>query len=321
MATAAGPEFARISWHRVGVSGTLISLFLMMLAAGINGRLLHGAGDGLFLAGAAAVALGIHQVVRDHRTPNWWLVWPVLGLLLMGAFDAIDQMAARQVAALFYVAFLFAGLTQPRGRSLLLLPLALVGLFEVLGLPIHESAVRLCAAGFGWAVTAELPALMLRRLVQQQKVLKSNAETDALTGLRNRHGLEQLLADTSGDAFLVLLDLDHFKRYNDTFGHLAGDRVLADFAAMLLRQSRTQDFVIRYGGEEFLIVLIGVDQRVAERIVARWADVWSSNPYGITFSAGITDSSGPDSLARADALLYAAKSAGRNRIKVEISPR
>ena len=320
MATATGPEFARISWHRVGAIGTLIGLFLMMLAGAINGDLFHDVADGAFLVGGAVLVFVLHRNVHDHRSPNWWFVWPVLGLLLISLFRVIDPHGSAQVAGLFYVIFLFSGITQPRGRSLLLIPLALYALFNILSLSVPDPRVRLCAAAFGWAVSAELPALILRRLVLQQKVLETNAETDALTGLRNRHGLEQLLADTRGDAFLVLLDLDHFKRYNDSHGHLAGDRVLADFAAMLLRQSRTKDYVIRYGGEEFLIVLTGVDQRMAERIVARWADVWSSNPYGITFSAGITDSSGPESLGRADALLYAAKSAGRNRIKVEVAP-
>lgn len=321
MAKSVEPEFGRVSWHRVGANGSFIGLFLMMLAAAFNGRLFDNAVDGLFLLGSAAAVLAIHHLVHGHRSPNWWFLWPVLGLLLINVFRLADPVAAGQVAGLFYVLFLFAGLTQPRGRSLVLIPPSLITLFVILHPTVHDPWVRLCAAAFGWAVSAELPALILRRLVAQQKVLETNAETDALTGLRNRHGLEQLLKDTRGDAFLVLMDLDHFKRYNDTYGHLAGDQVLVDFAAMLLRQSRSKDFVIRYGGEEFLIVLTGVDQRMAERIVARWADVWSSNPYRITFSAGITDSSGPDSLARADSLLYAAKSAGRNRIKVEIGPR
>jgi diguanylate cyclase (GGDEF)-like protein len=320
MAAAAGPEFGRISWHRVGASGSCIGLFLMMLAAAVNGRLWDNPVDALFLLGGVGVTFGLFHLVHGHRSPNWWFLWPVLGLVLIGLFRLADPVAAGQVAGLFYVLFLFSGLTQPRGRSLVLVPPSLIILFFILHHTVPDPRVRLCAAAFGWAVSAELPALILRRLIAQQKVLETNAETDALTGLRNRHGLEELLVETEGDAFLVLLDLDHFKRYNDTFGHLAGDQLLADFAAMLLRQSRTKDFVIRYGGEEFLIVLTGVDQRMAERIVARWADVWSTNQYGITFSAGITDSSGPESLARADALLYAAKSAGRNRIKVEVAP-
>ena len=322
MATAAGPEFARIGWHRVGAIGTLIGLGLMTLAAGIVGQLFHGFADIAFLLGSVAVVLVVHRLVREHRSPLHWLVWPVLGLVLINVFNLVDPRAAQQIAGLNYVVFLFAGLTQPRFRSLWMLPLALWGLTQILELhSTNEYVVRLFSAAFGWLVTAELPALMLRRLVQQQKVLEVSAETDALTGLRNRHGLEQLLEATRGSAFLVLLDLDHFKQYNDTYGHLAGDQVLADFAAMLLRQSRTRDVVIRYGGEEFLIVLTGVDQRMAERIVARWADVWSNNPYGITFSAGITDSDGQEALGRADALLYAAKSAGRNRIKVQLAPR
>lgn len=321
MATAAGPEFARVSWHRIGAAGTLVGLGLMMVAGGLTGRLLAGPADGVFFAGGVAAVLLIHHLVRGSRSPGWWFIWPVVGLALVNLFHVVDPQAAQQIAGLIYVVFLFAGLTQPRGRALLMLPLALYGLAELLDQSASATAARVCVAAFGWAVTAELPALMLRRLVQQQRVLQVSAETDALTGLRNRHGLEQLLATTSGEAFLVLLDLDHFKRYNDTYGHLAGDQVLAEFAGMLKRQSRSKDVVIRYGGEEFLIVLTGVDQQTAEGIVARWADAWSSNPFGITFSAGITNSGGVEALARADELLYAAKSAGRNRIQVGLAGR
>ena len=318
MSTTTEPELAHVHWHRLGAVGTLSTLIIISVAALVQ--------SGLDLAGIVVLTLAVcavpavHAVVRRHRSARWWILWPVWGIAALGLFGAADPKAATLVPGLFFVQFLYTGLTQPRGRSLLLLPLALVALWEVLDLSTGATVIRLAVAALALTTAAELPALILRRVAQQQKVLETSAETDALTGLRNRHGLEQLLQQMEGESFLVLLDLDHFKRYNDRFGHLAGDRVLADFAAMLLRQTRTGDVVIRYGGEEFLIVLSGVDIALATRIVARWATVWNANKYGITFSGGITNSTGEESLGRADKLLYAAKAAGRNRVEVGLVP-
>ncbi len=318
MAPPPGPEFSRLSWHRVGAVGTLASLVIMGLA-GLSGRLLTGISDAVFLVCAALAVLVVLRLVRRYRTPWAWLVWPGLGLALINVFHLVDPSAAKLVTGLTFLVFLFAGLTQPQGRSLFLVPLALYGQYRIIDVGLAESAVRLCVAAFGWTTTAELPALMLRRLVQQQRVLAINAETDALTGLRNRFGLEELLAELTGRAYLVLIDLDHFKRYNDTFGHLAGDALLADFAALLLRLTRSTDVVVRYGGEEFLVVLTGVDLEVVRRIAGRWSESWSQTVYDVTFSAGITDLTGSEALLRADVNLYAAKSTGRNRVVVSLA--
>ena len=140
-----------------------------------------------------------------------------------------------------------------------------------------------------------------------------------LTSARNRHGLTGLLTRMRGHAFVVILDLDHFKVYNDTFGHLAGDQVLADFAAMLARESRHTDMVIRYGGEEFLVILSEVNPVTAEQIMQRWRTTWGRHPSGTTFSGGMTDLDGDHALARADLSLYAAKAAGRARTITDLS--
>ncbi len=169
------------------------------------------------------------------------------------------------------------------------------------------------------SLAAELPAYLLRHLAAQQKILTRNAGTDSLTGAQNRRGLEDLLDRMQGRAFLVIVDLDDFKRYNDTFGHLAGDKVLVEFSAMLHEETRRNDVVVRYGGEEFLIVLADANQRRAELVVERWAKAWRRNGSGITFSAGVTDLEGAEALRRADTSLYAAKAAGRARSVVSLS--
>ena len=150
------------------------------------------------------------------------------------------------------------------------------------------------------------------------------AREDALTGAINRRGLNDALpiefarAQRSGEPLtLVMIDLDHFKRYNDRRGHPAGDAVLRGAAQAWLKQLRPTDMLARYGGEEFTLVLPGTDTRQAEQLVQR---LRASVPDRQTFSAGIAGWDGREGavevLQRADAALLQAKKAGRNRTMV-----
>lgn len=170
------------------------------------------------------------------------------------------------------------------------------------------------------------------------------ASTDPLTGLPNRRFLEILAAQPPGrrreDARAVLMvDIDHFKRVNDRFGHDLGDEVLRAVADAIARTVRTDDFPIRYGGEEFLIVLARADRDIAQAVAERLRrnvgaiDRRRFNiPWPLTVSVGVavTDPAGSgitgpgvsaaeplDTLiTRADAALYRAKSSGRDRVVV-----
>ena len=164
------------------------------------------------------------------------------------------------------------------------------------------------------------------RQVHAKAVVAANA--DVLTGLSNRrHGL-QLLQDgltqsASWPLCVAMLDLDHFKQFNDDFGHAGGDRVLCDFARQMQATIRREDGAARLGGEEFLLILpaAGMAQACAiiERLLLR---VRGARPLaeaalrGYTFSAGVTQAVWGESadglLQRADAALYAAKAAGRD---------
>lgn len=158
---------------------------------------------------------------------------------------------------------------------------------------------------------------------------------DALTHLLNRRFLpavltrEMALARRSGMPFaLLLLDLDHFKKINDTHGHAAGDLVLQQAADLAVSSVRAGDFVFRYGGEEMLVVLVEVDRnqalQVAETIRQRFAAeplrVGDGQTSSVTASIGIATYNGhPDyetMLKDADGALYEAKEAGRNRCVV-----
>lgn len=171
-------------------------------------------------------------------------------------------------------------------------------------------------------------------LQEKNQLLEELAVTDGLTGLYNRKKFDEILADQfarfsrNHRQFAVLmLDLDNFKSINDNYGHVVGDAVLADVAAILKQSVRAIDYVARYGGEEFVIVLVetALDAAldIAERIrsVVEIHRVDASNELiAVTVSLGVTHSresdDGPEeALARADHALYAAKRAGRNQVQ------
>lgn len=164
--------------------------------------------------------------------------------------------------------------------------------------------------------------------------LHRQAETDVLTGLTNRRGGQRLLERLHRQAVekrcysILIGDIDHFKLINDTFGHEAGDCVLKLLAELLTRQMRKNDGIIRWGGEEFLVVLpctlIKDAEALGERLRQQVADQ-SFNVGGrnlaITISLGVSMCRGDDAsfcntILRADEALYRAKNEGRNRIAV-----
>ena len=176
------------------------------------------------------------------------------------------------------------------------------------------------------AVLDELRALN-HRLQGDKVVAEEQALTDTLTGLRNRRALDLALEGLGPEPMAVVhLDLDRFKEVNDALGHAAGDHLLAEVGRRLMAHSRREDFVARIGGDEFVILMPGMDRdevalsRVATILVTLGEAVeWRGIGLSVGASAGVILSamapglSGPDLLARADAMLYAAKRAGRGQ--------
>lgn len=154
------------------------------------------------------------------------------------------------------------------------------------------------------------------------------ARTDTLTGLPNRRVLEERLEEElhrsarSRKSFaLAIADLDRFKTINDTYGHPAGDEALQRFASALRSQARHADFVARFAGDEFAVILIDVDPPRARAILDRMVEsvraIRLPNGAALSTSVGVTLSYPVDSaesiVERADAALYQAKQAGRDR--------
>jgi diguanylate cyclase (GGDEF)-like protein len=183
----------------------------------------------------------------------------------------------------------------------------------------------LCLVIFG-LVLARM-AQLVRTITRQSQLLEELSDTDELTGLPNRRfwsrhlplAIEQA-ARTGRPACVALVDLDHFKRFNDTRGHLAGDEMLREAAVAWRSVLRGQDLLARYGGEEFLVVLPGCDADGGLLLIER---LRAATPRGQRCSAGIAvlhgDESVDELLARADTALYRAKGEGRDRSVVDDS--
>lgn len=173
-------------------------------------------------------------------------------------------------------------------------------------------------------------ALRLQQLVQ---MLDRRAQIDGLTGLWNRAYFDRRWVEEVSGAqrhrrplTLALVDLDHFKSINDTYGHPAGDLVLLGLARILQRELRQEDVACRYGGEEFAVIMRdtrpGEAETACARVLAALASTaWSRHPDRVvTASIGLAGSSGGSTLnagawlEAADRCLYAAKQGGRNRV-------
>lgn len=150
-------------------------------------------------------------------------------------------------------------------------------------------------------------------LVERSSRLVEDASIDALTGLSNRRMLGRSLGRLGPDDTVIMIDVDHFKRVNDTLGHHVGDLVLRTLGQTLAATLRASDRAGRYGGEEFVVILAGGDPDV---FLTRLREEWvTARPHPVTFSAGVA-SCGPDprrALEAADRAMYRAKQAGRDR--------
>jgi diguanylate cyclase (GGDEF)-like protein len=168
-----------------------------------------------------------------------------------------------------------------------------------------------------------------RAMEQSIRVLIQMASTDELTGLRNRRRFDEDMESACAMATrhispvsVILLDIDHFKFYNDSFGHIAGDEILCIFASILTRTSRRYDLVARYGGEEFTVLLPSTPIEAAREVAERQREAleafdWPLRRITASFGVATMESDGLPRiklLDQADQALYYAKGMGRNKV-------
>jgi diguanylate cyclase (GGDEF)-like protein len=178
---------------------------------------------------------------------------------------------------------------------------------------------------------ARMNLLERRRLSMGLNEYRQKSQRDGLTGLFNRTTFDELLQQhmsisekTGANLSLILIDVDNFKKVNDTYGHVAGDRVLSDMGRILQSILRREDAACRYGGEEFAILIQYATQKQVAQAAEKIRDHVESHPFGelprVTVSVGCStyqlDESPTSFINRVDLALYEAKRSGKNRVVV-----
>ncbi|WP_316366417.1 GGDEF domain-containing protein [Candidatus Thiodiazotropha sp. CDECU1] len=177
---------------------------------------------------------------------------------------------------------------------------------------------------------------MLIRMFNKRRIFENEASHDVLTGIYNRRNLRAILAEQFSlhsrkaiPCSLAMIDVDHFKLINDGFGHVGGDEVLKGLVGLLRHEIRESDKLIRYGGEEFIIIMAATNLSEAEihlerirKCVEQFHCEVLPDDFSLTISIGLTEmmeqDQSDDLIGRADSALYTAKRAGRNRTVVQI---
>jgi diguanylate cyclase len=301
-----------------------------------------------------AVTILLSEIGFNERFKDHYLVAPGssanMVILLTFAYIA-PEVGVMFLCSLFTV-FSFASLRSTPVQTGILwtaMTLGLAGLFLLTDKPLampHGSHLERFATMTTFIVTigrcmflgifsSSLKASLYQsglKLKEAYKRIEELAELDELTGSFNRRCIMRMLdeeiarsARSGSSCSIALIDLDHFKRVNDNYGHPTGDEVLRTFAITMFANIRSVDRFGRYGGEEFLLVLPDMPYEGAmqamDRLRAIVADLdWSAFSPGlkVTLSAGVAtlkpDETTDSFLARADSALYTAKAQGRNRI-------
>lgn len=279
-------------------------------------------------------------VLRRINTPAILLIWlEVLGHAAIGSL-----LAGWDSGFHYYLLMFIPAIVVSSRKSYVVLVLVLLGFYLGLHAACRHYGVAQPLSGTGLAIVhafnvsvvfamASYTARFYYGTVRRaERKLVEAATRDPLTGLANRRHFFALArhdmaraARTGEPLALVVADIDHFKRVNDSRGHEAGDHVLRDVAAVLGRLCRAQDVVARWGGEEFLLLLPNTEAAAAmafaERIRATVAEAGSAEAPllpGTTLSLGVAQMKpGEDldqAIARADRALYESKAQGRNRV-------
>ncbi|HWK41366.1 MAG TPA: diguanylate cyclase [Croceibacterium sp.] len=276
------------------------------------------------------VAVGINHFASDEGYGTWndaiigvpFILLAALALLAPGGIVP----AREKPASDGFVSFVAAGSPMMLPTALLAVSASLVFYRPILGI------IGFAAALFGYGLRS---ILMQVSGYDERAALAALARTDGLTGLANRRTFDEALDSEwnrarryGGELALLMIDIDYFKRLNDTLGHPAGDRCLRDVGRILSGcVQRKTDVVARYGGEEFAVILPNTTQDDAIRVaqwmrqkIAQQSLPASAQGGTVTVSIGVGCIEGPDGddptvlTAAADSALYQAKRGGRNRV-------
>lgn len=294
-------------------------------------------GNPLAAGSSALIALSIFvalYLAHRHSLPALPLQFIVWLLLCMYIFGTVTQMPLHPEKvvwstafpfAFFYLAGLQTGLWLTGFSLLLTLATYLAYLWS-------SAALQMTPYGFtqtlGALILCSIFAYLYEKIrTQQESKLQQSAQCDPLTGLLNRRGFETVACSALRQAAyanhpcsVVLLDLDDFKKVNDTQGHESGDLLLKELSDLLRAQTRSSDIIARWGGEEFLL-LLQTDKDGALQLSEKIRAAIAAHPFssgGRTASIGVALHAGnepiEETIRRADLSMYQAKTDGKNKV-------
>jgi len=315
------------AWRAVGHLGGLLFALLVLLGLRVYlGRPLRCRLPVVF-AGLASIGAFVLTATTGALWPSLTLTLLASAALTMPAAHAALQAWREQggFPLLLMAGDLIASATVEVARGLAVTPLLS---------PTREHLLQYNAIGLLATIALIIGQALAMLLLLQDRALRQIErliEVDVLTGLLNRRGFDERLRrllqrDAAQPPVLALLDVDHFKRINDTHGHAVGDAVLSGIGGRLRETLRPLDLAVRLGGEEFAVIWAqpeaGGEVRLGERlreVVGSQPFATAAGPLAVTVSVGIARAQGPDEapealFSRADAALYAAKGAGRDRV-------
>jgi diguanylate cyclase (GGDEF)-like protein/PAS domain S-box-containing protein len=297
-----GEIYVALTWSRPNRPGLAVLFALAVLAA------------------VAIQRLPTQQIVRSRLREPFFLAWSLLDFAMLVIATFADGGTASPLVLVFFIPVVFSSMSYP------LASVVAVGVVSV----ISYLAVALIAGGSSWAYqgafagalacTAAMSAWQAQNHKRQHKLLATASRTDPLTGCLNRRGFEECaegqiraMQRHGRQGAVVVLDIDHFKPVNDTFGHAAGDELLCWVAQTLERVVRPADAVGRLGGDEFAVILPELSPEQARESVARIADALRERaPVSSGLAHFPEDGGNLEYLCRrADARLYASREGRR----------
>jgi len=311
---AGAAEMARAGGYLYGAGGALVAVSLLLPVPGATDWV---------VGGVAAVALVVSALLLrwGHLlAPSYYPVLTALGTALITLVVHYGGQGANAFAYLYVLAALYAFYFYEPGQAML--QVVLIGVAcAVVGVFGRTAQVE-------WLMVVGTVVVVGRWTQRSIRRVQGLARTDPLTSIPNRRAWDEELyrafsrRQRDGEPVCVaMLDLDHFKIFNDEQGHQAGDRILQTVVSSWLAVLRAGDVLARYGGEEFTLLLNSCYLDKAQSIVERLRELV---PRGLTCSAGLAEWDGRESevalMSRCDAALYEAKSRGRNRLVVAPSP-
>lgn len=301
----------RALWLREAAALAVIASVLA--SAATYGQVL--AGDGLALLEKLPILTAAMQLLL---VLGWLSSVPTTGMTRVAVADSLGGAFARRLILPSLLLPSLMTFALRAGREWL-------GMSESLSL-----ALASVVAGGAVATMIVWVGFLLDRVERQRRVevlLRQDAHSDGLTGLANRRAFDAALSNSKrrpGEFSLLMLDLDRFKDFNDSFGHQAGDDVLREAGRILRTVMRSQDMAARYGGEEFVILLPEGGERQAQLAGQRILDAfrghaWPQRAMTVSIGAAVAREGEPpeDLLRRADAALYGSKASGRDRLTVD----